>query len=97
MSVCHVMQISDGKIIISKHVLFDEYCYPCSPEQIYSVSPLVIPFISNEEGDEVNEPLSRAQEVVDETRHPENAHYVISKRKEGVDKVPSKLPVEVVK
>ncbi|MBW0488360.1 hypothetical protein O181_028075 [Austropuccinia psidii MF-1] len=98
MSSYCIMWISNGKILISKHVLFHESIYPSCPNCFSSTSPLVIPFSGDEEGSEISvnedqtsigieESVVRSQLVDDVHTHP-------NQEVEGVDEVPSTEPVD---
>ncbi|MBW0511642.1 hypothetical protein O181_051357 [Austropuccinia psidii MF-1] len=69
-----VLYPDDGKILISKHVLFDKSKFPCLSSSSSLNSPLVVPFSFDGEGelvDEVQSPSSVTQEVVDEVHLPD--------------------------
>ncbi|MBW0492775.1 hypothetical protein O181_032490 [Austropuccinia psidii MF-1] len=101
MSAYCVMRLSDGKIVISKHVLFDKSVYPNSPVHLSSASPLVIPLVRSEEGSDNSkscsgEPVDNlgSQEAVDEARQPEDDPSSLDQDEEGVDEVLSCLPTD---
>ncbi|MBW0535863.1 hypothetical protein O181_075578 [Austropuccinia psidii MF-1] len=71
MSAYRVLYPDDGKILISRHVLFDKSKFPCLSFPSSVDSRLVVPFSINGEGefvDEAQSPSSEAQEAVDEVR-----------------------------
>ncbi|MBW0510230.1 hypothetical protein O181_049945 [Austropuccinia psidii MF-1] len=98
MSAYCIMRISNGKIHISKHVLFDESIYPSSPNCFSSTSPLVIPFTGDEEGSEIsiNEDQTSIgiKESVERSQLVNNVHTHPNREVEGVDEVPSTEPVD---
>ncbi|MBW0506632.1 hypothetical protein O181_046347 [Austropuccinia psidii MF-1] len=74
MSAYRVLYPDDGKILISKHVLFDESKFPCLSFSSLLGSPLIVPFSLDGEGelvDEVQSPSSGTQEAVDEVCVPD--------------------------
>ncbi|MBW0536909.1 hypothetical protein O181_076624 [Austropuccinia psidii MF-1] len=92
------MRIGDGKVLISKHVLFDESIYPSSPDQFSSSSPLVIPFTEGKEGSEISvdevQTSVGIEEEAEEPHQGDSAHIHPNQEVEGVDEVPSILPVD---
>ncbi|MBW0502369.1 hypothetical protein O181_042084 [Austropuccinia psidii MF-1] len=101
MSSYRVMRLSDGKIVISKHVLFDESVFPNSPTHLSSTSPLVIPLVGSEEGSDNNESCSEepcdhlgSQESVDEARRPENDPSSFNQEEEGSDEITACPPTD---
>ncbi|MBW0515924.1 hypothetical protein O181_055639 [Austropuccinia psidii MF-1] len=66
-----VLYPNDGKILISRHVLFDKSKFPCLSSPSLVDSSLVVPFSIDREGelvDEAQSPSSESQEAVDEAR-----------------------------
>ncbi|MBW0473073.1 hypothetical protein O181_012788 [Austropuccinia psidii MF-1] len=101
MSSYRVMRLSNGKIVISKHVLFDKSVYPNSPAHMSSASPLVLPLVGSEEGSDHNKSCSgepcddlRSQEAVDEARQPEDYPSSLDQEEEGVDEIPTCMPTD---
>ncbi|MBW0541832.1 hypothetical protein O181_081547 [Austropuccinia psidii MF-1] len=98
MSAYCIMRISNCKILISKHVLFDESIYPSSRNCFSSTSPLVIPFTEDEEGSEisVNEDKTSIgiKESVEISQLVDRVHTHPNQEVEGVDEVPSTEPVD---
>ncbi|MBW0501514.1 hypothetical protein O181_041229 [Austropuccinia psidii MF-1] len=101
MSSYRVMRIGDGKVLISKHVLFDESIYPSSPNQFSSSSPLVIPFTKGKEGSEISDDEVQTgvgiEEEAEEPHQGDSAHIHPDQEVEGVDEVPSIPPVDTTK
>ncbi|MBW0469526.1 hypothetical protein O181_009241 [Austropuccinia psidii MF-1] len=96
MSAYQVLYPNDGKIFISRHVLFDKSKFPCLSSPSSVDSTLVVPFSIDGEGelvDEAQSPSSESQEAVDEAR-VSDAPIEDPSTKEAVDEASSSSVTE---